>query len=90
MAALVKLSFSFIAVGLLEKEGKVLAEVKFKAKRLKTNKKIKFQFYSLLEGISSYFRQSRDGLYGLLREKPDKIPETPHLSLNLITTLGML
>lgn len=85
MVSFVNLAFSFIAIELIEKGGKVTEAVREKAKRLKPKKKIKFHFYTLLTGISSYLTQAKEGLYKILRGKSTP-PETPQLYLKLKNT----
>ena len=85
IVSLVNLAFSFIAIELIEKGGEVTEAVRAKAKRLKPKKRIRFHFYTLLNGISAYLGQAKEGLYKILRGKHSP-PETPQLSLKLETT----
>ncbi len=85
IVSLVNLAFSFIAIELIEKGGKVTEAVRAKAKRLKPKKRIRFHFYTLLKGISACLKQAKEGLYKMLRGKPT-LPDTPQLCLKLNTS----
>ena len=85
MISLVNLAFSFIAIELIEKGGMVTEAVRGKAKRLKPKKRIRFHFYTLLMGLSSYLKQAKEGLYKILRGR-HILSETPQLCLKLRTT----
>jgi len=84
MVSLVNLAFSFIAIELIEKGGKVTEAVSSKAKRLKMKKRIRFHFYTLLTGLSAYLKQAKEGLYKVLRGNPI-ILKTSQLDLKFKT-----